>query len=707
MPASAPKMGSDHSFSLHEAPDLDYSLKNELSGSAVQVLEEDKFLAFANLQQLWDDPEWSQLFKTLKTDTTQVDLRESWFKIEPFESKQYASFCKWVDRLVTLISELKQPSPRAVSFLAMGAKLLSTTPGYADENEVDGASTSIKPDAVCVLEREADGFESWSQVLVPIEFKKKPGSLLAQKAFGTFAESSWSSSSPSTSERSRTRAKEGDPQAEKGKHSNINIPHRIPSRASPAATPPSPSSPSAYKPTRGDIQLARYAMETLAAVGDRTHVFGLAVNRPEVTLWYFDRCGAIRSQPLNFQDPQGQGFLNFVKFLSALVYMEDDALGFNPFFATSTGTRRVGMRKDLCDISIKISEPGDASLTLKQLLVRRADLMDRATLVYKVQLWHQGEGTGVPVDAVFKSSWQHVQRTSEYDILQKLYTHSEASQHVVEMFYGSEGPTVSSQRGGFGEPKPEVVDDRALRYTVAEYLSPILELSEPFHIPHIGWSVVQAIKFLKGAGWFHRDISVGNIGFQLVSGCQGVIVKLLDFDLSKEIGSSSKAPHWTGTLPFMSIELLQFGEGVYKRGWVHKLGFEVEALMWTLLWIVRVYVDGKEERDGREHPLTDWFFDYRTLTNVANTKKAYLEGLNGFTNNWYRELEPDFKHLARTWKKMREAQDDERFYTENTTLVSDSMYGDEGFQKIETWMEDWHWNVPKRSCTCTTHCARL
>ncbi|KIO33716.1 hypothetical protein M407DRAFT_17332 [Tulasnella calospora MUT 4182] len=110
------------------------------------------------------------------------------------------------------------------------------------------------------------------------------------------------------------------------------------------------------------------------------------------------------------------------------------------------------------------------------------------------------------------------------------------------------------------------VDDRALRYTVAEYLSPITELSQPSHTPHVGWSVLQAIKFLRAAGWFHRDISVGYIGFHLVFGCQGVIVKLLDFDLSKEIGSSSKASHGTGTLPFMSIELLENPTAVHVDG---------------------------------------------------------------------------------------------------------------------------------------------
>ncbi|KIO33721.1 hypothetical protein M407DRAFT_177395 [Tulasnella calospora MUT 4182] len=128
--------------------------------------------------------------------------------------------------------------------------------------------------------------------------------------------------------------------------------------------------------------------------------------------------------------------------------------------------------------------------------------------------------------------------------------------------------------------------------------------------------------------------------------------------------------------------------------------------MWTLLWIVRVYVDGKEEYDG-EHPLIDWFFDYRTVENVAITKKAYLQRIRGFTNDWYRGLELQMQSLATTWHEMREGQRKMRLQADDEYLVSESMYGDEGFQAIENWMVHGGWNVPARRCTCGAHCARL
>ncbi|KAG8912386.1 hypothetical protein FRC00_004622 [Tulasnella sp. 408] len=696
---AALKTSSNRSLFWHESDDLDKFRQLGLSGSTVQAVKVDDLLAFANLR-LWDDLEWNQMFEAIKNNTAQADLWKYWFATSHFESKQYKPFCDWVERLITLISKLEQSSesPRPLSFVPLSRKILSATSGDADDDEVDGASISIKPGAVCVLKREANDVRNWSQVLMPIEFEKKSPSRPARKSFSSLSGSSPSSRTRSTSTQSGTFAKGSDTPAQKTKQPHI--PHHIPSHTPLPATRPNSSSHPAYTPSLTDNQLAHYAMETLSAVGDRTNVFGLAVKCPNVTLWYFDRCGAVRSPPLNVQDHQGQDFLAFVKFLSALVYSEDDTLGFNPFFGASPGTKRVGMRKNLRNISIKASELSEASLNLEQELVRRAGLVGRATVVYKAKLWHHGEGNGVLVDAVLKSSWQHVQRIPEYDILQKLHMHAEAIQHVVEVFYKMEGPTVSSQRGRFGEPKPQVVDDRVLRYTVAECLSPVTKLSQPFHIPHIGWSVLQAIKFLKRAGWFHSDISVGNIGFKFLSDCQGVIVKLLDFDLSKEIGSNSKGPHWTGTLPFMSIELLENREAV------HKIGFEVEALMWVLLWIVQVYVEGKEEYGDKEHPLIDWFSNDRKPKTMAGSKRVYLQQVDPFTNNHYIELEPQMKSLARKWDAMRYDLLRMRDEANDPKLLPDRIYGDEGVQEIETWMvEDRHWNVPKRYCACGTHCA--
>ncbi|KAG8905160.1 hypothetical protein FRC00_013432 [Tulasnella sp. 408] len=342
------------------------------------------------------------------------------------------------------------------------------------------------------------------------------------------------------------------------------------------------------------------------------------------------------------------------------------------------------MRTHLCDLSVNIPDREDLSLKFTKLLERRTGLVGRATLVYRAELQREGKTE----DVVLKSSWQHVARKSESTILTTLHPSSQTLGCIARFFHGWEqqGATGSSRRARFGEPIT-VAHDRALRYTITEYLNPINELSQPFHIPHIGWSVLQAIKFLNGRGWFHRDISIGNMGFAIEPECKGVLVKLHDFDLSKQHGSVSRTSHWTGTLPFMSIELLRNPQ------MEHMIGFDMEALLWTLLWIVRVYTDGKIMFKVENHPLIRWFSpdDLRTL---ASNKQDYLRNPEDLTNTWYSSIEPELYQLVLTWYKMREEQQEARLKTRQFQLLLDTVYGMEGFIRIEDWMKanEQQWN---------------
>lgn len=266
------------------------------------------------------------------------------------------------------------------------------------------------------------------------------------------------------------------PPAKKRRETGI----RMRSGTNPNGTSPNSSSLPFQDPTWDDVQLVRYAMETLAAVGDRSHAFGLAVRRPKVTLWYFDCCGVIRSQSLSITSD----FLEFVKFLSALVYMEAEDLGFNCLF---TDPDRTEMRQDLSRLSIEIPCTHNVSLELQEVLERRPGLVGWASLVYKAQMRSGGEEE----TAATKPSWQHVKRKSKYAILRKLYEDEDAVKYIVEAFYGWDEGTVSSKRDQFGRFKPSVDPDRVLRYVILEELPPVTQLSRMFHIPWIGWSVLR------------------------------------------------------------------------------------------------------------------------------------------------------------------------------------------------------------------------
>ncbi|KIO26883.1 hypothetical protein M407DRAFT_23827 [Tulasnella calospora MUT 4182] len=707
-PQSTPmalKTSSTRSFSNHSRDDICNFLKEELARST-ELVTADSFLRFANLQTLWDSTEWSKMVTKLTDDETQQQLKRGWHGI-PNETDQYKPFCDWVEHLIPFITELpNQPSARKIRFLPWGNKNLGCTPGFLGGEEVPGTASAFRPDVVCIPSDVTD-FGKWSQVLVPMEFKKKKSSSTAR---GNAAPSTSGTPTlevpptPSTShsrsdlKRSRPEDDESAGQEKKARTSTAYPTHRFESLATPSSSPAG----SSHSPTLDDLQLARYAMETLAAVGDRTHVFGLVVKFPGVALWYFDRCGAVCTSALNLDT--SEGFLPFLKFLSALVYMGDDALGFNPFFADSSNTTAAGIRKGLQDLTVNIPDYNDTSLKLLKELDRRTGLVGRATLVWKAQLRENGgESGGTARDVVIKSSWQHSARKPEWEILSELHEQDQARNHIVHCFHGWEQPgaTGSSQRVRFGQPAAHIVDDRALRHTVLEYLNPITELSQPFHIPSIGWNIMQAINFLNDMQWYHRDISIGNMGFSIHPDCGGVLIKLHDFDLSKHHSSNSGAPHWTGTLPFMSIELLE------QPTVEHKIGFEVEALIWTLLWIVRVYANGVDENKPADHPLRTWFTHGNNLESLAAAKMRYLQMLVGYTNEFYGELEVDMADLAFQWHDMRNDQLKERRRKNKPKLLSESLYEMPGFITIQEWMTEKEWNSPREPCSCGEHCVYL
>lgn len=192
------------------------------------------------------------------------------------------------------------------------------------------------------------------------------------------------------------------------------------------------------------------------------------------------------------------------------------------------------------------------------------------------------------------------------------------------------------------------------------------------------------------------------MGFVILPSCKGVVVKLHDFDLSKRHNSPSEAPHRTGTLPFISIAVLEDPKSKYK------IGFEVEALIWTLLWIVRVYADGQGVHTLEDHPLETWFSDQYSLKVLASNKESYLAGTQ-FTNTFYESLEPEMASLAEEWWNMRIIQTRERKKAHDNLLISDRVYGMDGFTTIQTWMmnSERPWNVPRKPCLCKdkAHCA--
>lgn len=150
----------------------------------------------------------------------------------------------------------------------------------------------------------------------------------------------------------------------------------------------------------------------------------------------------------------------------------------------------------------------------------------------------------------------------------------------------------------------------------------------------------------------------------------------------------------------MSIELLE------QSTTHHRIGFEVEALMWTLLWIVRVYTNGEDKTKVGDHPFKLWLSS--NLESVAAEKIHYLQRIDGYTNEFYGELEEQMADLAGRWNEMRNDQWKERRRSKNPSLMWESLYGMPGFLTIQGWMTERGWNEPSHRCSCEEqHCASL
>ncbi|KAG8972424.1 hypothetical protein FRB90_010221, partial [Tulasnella sp. 427] len=495
-------------------------MREELA-QEVHKIHVDTFLSFAAIKAVYASNDWHQRFEKLKVDQHHIQLKQAWLGTRGDKQSQYTPFCDWINHIVAFVGSPQQPSKRDLTFISLERNETPLTPGRSGGNIVDGTSQSFKPDAACVLKAEAGDFGHGSQVLVPIEFKKRdrmqqpPNLDEVELNLSATRSHHLDVTTPSSQKNERDQSDQNNELSKKEARPSAI---RIRSHKTSVVAHSASSSPPSRKPTNDDIQLARYAMETLAVTGDRSHVFGLAVSRPKVTLWYFDRGGAVRSTSINVSDPGNPGFLSFVTFLTALHSSDDCDLGFLPPFTDPNEVNRSGMRRNLTEMSIKVSN--HATLALQELQERRASSSRWATSVYNVQLRRDREEDN---SVVIKSPQQHMQQGSRYEIPQTFDRNSEAESYLVKSFDGWDSVKDSSARSKFPPQTPLGPHDRALQFVGLKSLRPITELSQPFHIPYIGWSVLQAIKFLNAQGLFHGDISVGNIGYEYLPPCHGVI----------------------------------------------------------------------------------------------------------------------------------------------------------------------------------------
>ena len=138
------------------------------------------------------------------------------------------------------------------------------------------------------------------------------------------------------------------------------------------------------------------------------------------------------------------------------------------------------------------------------------------------------------------------------------------------------------------------------------------------------------------ANILHRDVSVNNIMYEIRNGEPFFILNYYDLvSLEKPNGEDAKpsSKHRTGTLPFMSCEVLS-DLGTFNRGdrpfITHILRYDFESLYWVSLWCAMAMetVDDANLKQAIRTKLSGW--ETGSFEDIAYRKKDVIASRQTF-----------------------------------------------------------------------------
>ncbi|KAG8936494.1 hypothetical protein FRC03_008368, partial [Tulasnella sp. 419] len=310
-----------------------------------------------------------------------------------------------------------------------------------------------------------------------------------------------------------------------------------------------------------------------------------------VHLWWYDRQGGIQTHGLDFIE-------DLPHFLVLLIALQR---------LPSKGWGKIHTTKSQIHLE---GQYGGMDIELGERLVTYWGIQGRATNILEVKavslppliplgLKERLETQGM----VAKLLWAQSKRVWESKILQEIPKRikdlSEEDRdavegHIPDMITSTSFPDceTSNIRNDLGIPV-EDIENRVLIISVFRKLRPITEL-EGDEFWRAFWDCVLCHGVLWKIGIRHRDISTANLMYYRYKG--QVMGVLNDYDLSTLVGSDNddgpSGKDWTGTLPYMALELL---EPAALAGHVeHTYHHDFEAFIWVLTWVAHRYQGGKE-----------------------------------------------------------------------------------------------------------------
>ena len=361
------------------------------------------------------------------------------------------------------------------------------------------------------------------------------------------------------------------------------------------------------------LQLASYVEQVFIEQPFRMAIIGILTSNSgtSLSLWRFDRAGAVGSLNLNYSSTASSGSLtSVVQCLYSLTTSELQATWFHTRSVSWVGPKK----PDWCTVEPTNEERATAEVLLDKRIFSAGGIVSRGTCVWEGTLQATSKVVAV------KYSWQSTKRTSEAGVysvahskgvvgLPKLISHDEYDDvHTIVR----RGLTPCTLRDPDIPALPEksAVDEYTLfvtscnrsftRLVLGTIGKPISDPSlSPLQVARslLAGVIAHASLFFQG-GILHRDVSINNIiaitsplvtvpetpptigGEFLYTPGTDLYGCLIDLDYAVVVTEqdASGIPERTGTYPFIAIAILQ-GKAT------HRYRHDLESFLYVLLWV--------------------------------------------------------------------------------------------------------------------------
>jgi len=442
------------------------------------------------------------------------------------------------------------------------------------------------------------------------------------------------------------------------------------------------------------LDLGRYAREVLAAQDTRRFVLGFTICGPLMSIWEFDRLGAVASEQFNIN----KDGLRFLCTILGFLRMSEEKLGFDPTIGRAGSQRFIEIERN----GIK------EVLIIDELILRTPCIAGRATTCWKAHRKEDSRKTPL----VIKDSWQLIGREEEGKLLREVtdrgvtnvaryYYHDTVRvggrtddiwyniraglDAAATTNYRLEPPSTSKPgnlRNSYGSQTdtplplstrscsvyPHQSSSNALpnrvhrRVILRDYGKPIYEASSRAALLAALEGCIVGHESLRKAGFLHGDISIYNLMVNEDKENPSWPSFLIDTDLATKESRGEASPTGSKAMKaFRAIGIL-LGE---PRCFMHDL----ESFFWVLFWIC-IHYDAPGQYTGPT-VFDSWNFEddssvVRSKLSTIGEESTFLKIMEGSFTSYYKPLIPWVDRLrrkifpdGRRWKK----QDPELYFS--------------------------------------------